>query len=588
MKGSKFLLPALFKTLILPPSLFTLLLLLLPPSTPWKIIGYILSFPIVYIVRSNLSVYLSTRRAKALGARDIPRVKGRWPLNLDILVDWAKSGSEEEVGRMMVLLKRRWGGSYNTRVLGEDQIISSDPLVLKHVLLDDFDNFVKGEKFKDRAVDFLGDGIFNSDGERWKFHRSLMRPFFHPIHISPQLFAPSIQRFLSSLPTEGEAFDIQKDLGQLALEMAILWMTGEHLSDSTSSDHTRGETGYTFKDDVSIEWEEAKRHLGDAMTTAQRVVGKRVKIGTVWPLFELTHDPLIEPMKTIRTFFKPIIERAFKRKGLTRETDEREEIHFIDRLVDATDDRKLIEDQLINTLLASRDTLASCLTFCVYVLCLHPEVGSKLREEIRSVAGDENREVTKDVIRELRYCRAYINEVLRLYPPVPLNIRRTVRPSLLPTSQGGPPMYMPGNTSIILAFILMQRDPAVWGEDVDEFNPERWMNDGLGKREREGYMSWNYGPRMCMGQPFALTVTHTFLILLSRHLDKLQSEHKDMRFAFDVQPQGTAIPSAWTTKEGCDGRARGGKDRMWVVADVVLAIKGGLWVRFDHDHERTK
>ncbi|WVQ62299.1 uncharacterized protein L199_000438 [Kwoniella botswanensis] len=588
MKGSKFLYPALLKTLIVPPLLFSLCLLLFALNhlkAIWKILGYILSFPIIYIIRSHISVYLSSRRARLKRSRDIPRVKGRWPLNLDILVDWAKSGSEEEVGRMMVLLQRKWGRTYNTRVLGEDQVISSDPAVLKHVLMDDFDNFVKGEKFKDRAVDFLGDGIFNSDGDRWKFHRSLMRPFFHPAHISPKLFTPSIRAFVKSLPTNGEGFDIQKELGRLALEMAISWMTGEHLSSTISST----KVGLEGKKDEDEEWEKSKDRLGDAMTRAQRIVGKRVKIGTIWPLFELTHDPLIEPMKIIRTFFKPIIGRAIKRKHDRQnlidddEKQDKDHLHLIDRLVDATDDRNLIEDQLINTLLAARDTLASCLTFCVYVSILHPEVGSKLREEIRSIAGegDGDGEITKDVIRELRYSRAYINEVLRLYPPVPLNIRRTLRPSLLPTSSGGQPMYMPANTSIILAFILMQRDEKVWGDDVNEFKPERWLNDGLGKKEREAFMSWNYGPRMCLGQPFALTVTHTFLILFSRHLEKLSSEGKKLNFAFDSQPEDTSIPSLWTTVDGCDGRARGGKDRMWVVADVVLAIKGGFWVRFE-------
>jgi cytochrome P450 len=52
---------------------------------------------------------------------------------------------------------------------------------------------------------------------------------------------------------------------------------------------------------------------------------------------------------------------------------------------------------------------------------------------------------------------------------------------------------MPGNTSIILATILMQRDKAVWGDDAHVFDPDRWADMG---KEREGFMAWNYGPRM--------------------------------------------------------------------------------------------
>ncbi|OCF41408.1 cytochrome P450 monooxygenase pc-2 [Kwoniella heveanensis CBS 569] len=567
MKGSQFLVPALLKTVVLPPLLVSCILKAIPLRVPLAlgITAYLVSFPLLFILRSHSVAIQSTRHARSLGAVDIPRVHGRWPLNLDVLADWAKSGSDEEVGRMMVLLGRKYGKTYNTRVLGEDQIISSDPTVLKHVLVDDFDNFVKGAKFKDRAEAFLGDGIFNSDGDRWKFHRALMRPFFHPSHISPSLFAPHINAFLDSLPTSsGAAFDVQAKLGQLALEMAIKWMTGEDMS-SDPVDYSK----------VGAEWREACEGLGGAMTEAQKIVGKRVKIGTLWPLFELTHDPLTKPMSIIRSFFRPIIDRAMERKAARAELeelpDEKEDLRFIDRLVEATHDRKLVEDQLINVLLASRDTLASCLTFCIYVLGLEPKMSANLRSEVRAVAAQGD--ITKDSIRELRYGRAFINEVLRLFPPVPLNIRRTLRPSLLPTSSGQM-MYMPGNTSIILAFVLMQRDKTVWGDDAEVFDPSRWMGEGLDKKEREGFMSWNYGPRMCLGQPFALTVTNTFLILLCRHLDRIHQEHGlSLQIAFDAQPAGTGLPEAWKTAEGSDGRARTGRDRMWVVADVVLAIR---------------
>nr|KIR48835.1 cytochrome P450 monooxygenase pc-2 [Cryptococcus bacillisporus CA1280] len=568
MKGGRFLLPALFKTLILPPLIAALFTHHFPSlSLSLTALIYLISFPALYVFRSYVTLVTSSRKASALGAVDIPRVKGAWPLNIDVLLNWAKSGTEEEVGRMMVLMGRQYGETYNTRVLGEDQIISSDPKVIKHVLIDDFDNFVKGQKFKDRAQDFLGDGIFNSDRDGWKFHRSLMRPFFHPTYISPLHFTVNVQNFFISLPSYGKAFDMQACIGQLAFELAIMWLCGEDMSaDASNAERTE-------------EWRKAKREIGWAMTEAQKVVGKRVKIGTVWPLFEIIHDPLERPMKVIRAFFRPIISQALNRKRQRCKLDDQEDAYMIDRLVEATDDVKLVEDQLINVLLASRDTLASLLTFSVYAIVLHPDIAARLKNEIFSVACRE-REVTKDTIRQLRYSRAFINEVLRLFPPVPLNIRRTLHPSLLPTTNHL--AYMPANTSIILATILMQRDPAVWGEDALVFNPDRWLGGGLGK-ERESFASWNLGPRMCLGQPFALTITHTFLVYFFRHIahvDTLAGQNTTIQLALDAQPPETVLPKEWMTSEGSDGRTRGGRDRVWIVADVVLAIKGGLWVRF--------
>jgi cytochrome P450 len=57
-------------------------------------------------------------------------------------------------------------------------------------------------------------------------------------------------------------------------------------------------------------------------------------------------------------------------------------------------------------------------------------------------------------------------------------------------------MYMPANTSIILTTVLMQRSHTVWGDDAEEFKLERWLDGGLSQAEREGFMSWNIGPRM--------------------------------------------------------------------------------------------
>lgn len=123
MKGGRFLLPALFKTLILPPLIAALFTHHFPSlSLSLTALIYLISFPALYVFRSYVTLVTSSRKASALGAVDIPRVKGAWPLNIDVLLNWAKSGTEEEVGRMMVLMGRQYGETYNTRVLGEDQV----------------------------------------------------------------------------------------------------------------------------------------------------------------------------------------------------------------------------------------------------------------------------------------------------------------------------------------------------------------------------------------------------------------------------------------------------------------------------------
>jgi len=101
-------------------------------------------------------------------------------------------------------------------------------------------------------------------------HRALTRPFFHPGHISPALFAPRIRAFMTDLP-DSKAFDIQARLGELALQMSILWLCGEDISPAVVD-----------RSDMPAAWKRARGELGAALVEAQRVVGKRVKIGTIW------------------------------------------------------------------------------------------------------------------------------------------------------------------------------------------------------------------------------------------------------------------------------------------------------------------
>ena len=88
-----------------------------------------------------------------------------------------------------------------------------------------------------------------------------------------------------------------------------------------------------------------------------------------------------------------------------------------DRTFTAQTDGKVLKDETLNILLAGRDTTACTLTSAVFALAEHPDVLDRLRKEVLDVVGPSRRP-TYDDIREMKYMRAFINEVLRLYPPV--------------------------------------------------------------------------------------------------------------------------------------------------------------------------
>ncbi|KAM3544617.1 hypothetical protein ARSEF1564_002485 [Beauveria bassiana] len=186
------------------------------------------------------------------------------------------------------------------------------------------------------------------------------------------------------------------------------------------------------------------------------------------------------------------------------------------------------EEELINHMMtflgAGHETTASALSFAIYAMCRHPEVQTRLRQEVRAnlppPVGDDGREITSMEIDRLPYLAAVCSEVLRMYSPVPQTIRETVRDT---TIQGQP---LPRGTRLLLVPWATNLDTRFWGPDGGEFKPERWLvarggggddeDDGLGgtaasvKAASVGGASSNYvflsflhGPRSCIGQSFA-------------------------------------------------------------------------------------
>lgn len=158
---------------------------------------------------------------------------------------------------------------------------------------------------------------------------------------------------------------------------------------------------------------------------------------------------------------------------------------------------------------------------------MYPEVAQKLRSEVLTHCGHHNAP-TYDNIKNLKYSkflmrhnlyafprhlrypsvRAVINETLRLFPPVPLNVRESrAAPCALPPSDpsypsspsSSQPLYMPRNTTIMYFPLLTQRNPALWGSDADEFDPERWLDpERLAKFTANPmmYTPFSAGPRI--------------------------------------------------------------------------------------------
>jgi len=169
---------------------------------------------------------------------------------------------------------------------------------------------------------------------------------------------------------------------------------------------------------------------------------------------------------------------------------------FLNELAKETDNREELRDQILNVLLAGRDTTASLLSNVFFELARHPEIYAKLREEVSGLGG---KEPTYEELKDMRYLRFCLNEcnslnpecliavltleALRLRPVVPANSREAVCDTILPLGggmDGQSPMFVKKGTHVYYSAYSMHRREEFFGENIEEYRPERWEGLKLG------------------------------------------------------------------------------------------------------------
>ncbi|CAG8960363.1 hypothetical protein HYFRA_00012437 [Hymenoscyphus fraxineus] len=161
-------------------------------------------------------------------------------------------------------------------------------------------------------------------------------------------------------------------------------------------------------------------------------------------------------------------------------------------------------DQMMTFLAAGHETTASSMTWAIYMLCLHPEIQTRLRAEIREYIPSLSNDIGSQEIDRMPYLNAVCSEVLRYYPPVPLTPRIAARNTTILGQK------IPKGTRVMLIPWAVNRSEALWGKDAQVFNPDRWLpsesnpySANGGARSNYSLLTFLHGPRSCIGQGMA-------------------------------------------------------------------------------------
>ncbi|KAI0041067.1 cytochrome P450 [Auriscalpium vulgare] len=579
----KRILISIFQALLLPP-IFTALAVRILAGRSLPLLTVLLalaSIPSTIAVRASYEEWFQSREARRLGARPIPRVRGRWPGNFDVVLKIVKSFESGYVLQGFAdLFEEYQCTTLNTRFFWGDQIVCMDEGVFKFVAQTGFEQFEKGILWHERIDKLLGTGLFNAERELWKKSRATARPFFAKERISDfEIFERTSKAALDLIDARSAAaqpIDMQDLLSRFALDSAALFLWGTELDTLGQPLTQPGRVKLGPKGSMPIDGGGAFDVFTEAFERVAVLITRRGVQGDTWPLLELFEDKTEGPIDVIMQWIDPLVKKAVAKKEDMRRRGEKvdaksEDTVFLDYLADQSDDVEHIRYELITFLIASRDTTASLLTFAIYFLSFRPDVCDRLREEIIETFGPEETP-TYGKLKAMTYLRAVINETLRLFPSAPLVARTSLdAPLVIPTAAASaePPLYLPPRTQIMMTSLLTHKRHDLWGYDADEFKPERWLDDALTAKVSTTpfmYCPFYGGPRICIGQEFAQNEAGYFLVRLLQRFSAL-------RFAPDFMPEGALPPASWKGQKG-----RQGVEQILPAINFTMHSKGGLWM----------
>ena len=405
-------------------------------------------------------------------------------------------------------LYRAWMAEFKTPFFRS--YLANDPELVKRVLKDRPDDFPKSDRIGAGLRPLLGNSVFLTNGEAWKRQRRIIDPAFEGGRLR-------------------DAYGAMYSAGEAAVDRMAANLGVQDIEPETS--HAAADVIFRTLFSIPIENETATavfEKFRDHQRT-QPILNLRAFIpGPRWmPRFfsRATKDTAAD----IRRLITDLTERRmFDIDAGTAPDDLATKIMTTeDPQTGQTFTTEEMVDQVAIFFLAGHETSASALAWTLYLLAMYPEWQDKLAQEGAALTQEFSS------VSKLRQTRDVFREGLRLYPPVPMMVRETACPETMRNRNA------PKGSQIVLSPWHLHRHERLW-DNPDGFDPARWGTDNGKQCQRDAYIPFSSGPRVCTGAGFAMVEGVLLLAMLVR------------RFRFEVTDK-VPVPVAHLTVRAKDG-----------------------------------
>ncbi|KAH6783020.1 cytochrome P450 [Perilla frutescens var. hirtella] len=410
------------------------------------------------------------------------------------------------------------------RILYPDnvEIYTSDPANIEYFLKTNFANYGKGSFHHDILEGLLGDGIFTVDGERWKHQRKM----------SSYEFSTRNLREFSSGVFKNNAAKLAHIVSQSASSNQIIEIQDLFMKSSMDS---------VFKVVLGVDLESMSgtnegSQFSKAFDEASEMTSYRY-VDITWPIKKFLNMGSEATLKKCMKIVDGFVYKVIESKNAQKQDLQGGRGDILSRFLEMKEtDPKYLKDIILSFIIAGKDTTASTLSWFFYMMCKHPHIQEKIVEEVRVSAklnehsgiDDIAQSITEEALDKMQFLHAALSETLRLYPAVPADGKMCFADDTFPdgfsVKKGNLVSYVPYS---------MGRMKSLWGEDAEEFRPERWIDDnGVFKQESSfKFTAFQAGPRICLGKEFAYRQMKVFAsVLLSAFSFKLADECKPVNY----------------------------------------------------------